>query len=369
MRGLMIAVLACAAVAAWALPPRVENAERAQQSTIASTGFQLELERARKAAIDANEVRKRLIWLDNMERVAAQTDAPVVVGVDFQVSEDLLREVETSVREGVNAAELKTRVGFFVQHANAASRTRRYGGASLSNEYYVGANDGGGFCYKLVGVRETRAVERLETTPKHLGACALYGSFGMPGAGVAEWMASGGVLYAAETGYSSEVFGLRTLFGVRGREGGHLYNRSFEVEACAAGAVEACEGLFLQPLAPRASRRSIPVATFTEANAYEAALNEPALHHLRDEFGDERFAQFWTSEQGVSEAFESAFGVTVSEWTMAYVQARYGALERGPRIAGFDAFGAVVFALLATLWALYAARRRAGPARDEPVAA
>ncbi len=51
---------------------------------------------------------------------------------------------------------------------------------------------------------------------------------------------------------------------------------------------------------------------------------------LEAEFGGERFARFWTSDQDVEEAFAAAFGEPIEMWTMRWAQDRMGAQKAGP---------------------------------------
>ena len=53
---------------------------------------------------------------------------------------------------------------------------------------------------------------------------------------------------------------------------------------------------------------------------------------LEAEFGAERFARFWTSDQSVDEAFLGAFGEPMEEWTMRWAQGLMGFHKTGPSI-------------------------------------
>jgi len=51
---------------------------------------------------------------------------------------------------------------------------------------------------------------------------------------------------------------------------------------------------------------------------------------LEAEFGTERFARFWTSDQPVDQAFLEAFGEPIEEWTMGWGQGLMGYHKAGP---------------------------------------
>ncbi len=51
---------------------------------------------------------------------------------------------------------------------------------------------------------------------------------------------------------------------------------------------------------------------------------------LEAEFGRDRFARFWTSDQTVEDAFVTAFGEPIGVWTMRWAQDRMGYQKAGP---------------------------------------
>jgi hypothetical protein len=48
---------------------------------------------------------------------------------------------------------------------------------------------------------------------------------------------------------------------------------------------------------------------------------------LEKEFGPERFQRFWSSEQGLEEAFQAAFGESIGAWTMRWARDKIGPME------------------------------------------
>ena len=57
-----------------------------------------------------------------------------------------------------------------------------------------------------------------------------------------------------------------------------------------------------------------------------------ALSDLVVEFGTDRFAAFWTSEQPVPEAFTDAFGLSLSEWLQKWAVNQFGPIRNGPGV-------------------------------------
>ncbi len=53
---------------------------------------------------------------------------------------------------------------------------------------------------------------------------------------------------------------------------------------------------------------------------------------LEAEFGRDRFARFWTSDQTVEDAFTAAFGEPIEVWTMRWAQDRMGVQKAGPSV-------------------------------------
>jgi hypothetical protein len=54
------------------------------------------------------------------------------------------------------------------------------------------------------------------------------------------------------------------------------------------------------------------------------------MSDLEGEFGRDRFARFWTSDQPVEDAFVSAFDEPIEMWTMRWAQDRMGYQKAGP---------------------------------------
>jgi hypothetical protein len=78
---------------------------------------------------------------------------------------------------------------------------------------------------------------------------------------------------------------------------------------------------------------------------------------LEREFGEERFRQFWTSDQDVVAAFQSAFRVSPGVWVQAWAS-RYYATDLSVLEATIGNWGATVAAVLASLLAVSMIARR-----------
>ncbi len=53
------------------------------------------------------------------------------------------------------------------------------------------------------------------------------------------------------------------------------------------------------------------------------------MSDLEAEFGRDRFARFWTSDQSVEDAFAAAFDEPIGAWTMRWAQDRMGPQKSG----------------------------------------
>jgi len=82
------------------------------------------------------------------------------------------------------------------------------------------------------------------------------------------------------------------------------------------------------------------------------------LSDVAAEFGAERFAAFWTSDEDVPEAFEAAFGIPLGEWVVSWSDAHFARTAAGPAISSTAASGTIMLMMLCTLFAGVWARRR-----------
>jgi len=96
-----------------------------------------------------------------------------------------------------------------------------------------------------------------------------------------------------------------------------------------------------------------PPPAFTQTATY-------LLGDLEREYGAERFGRFWRSQDDVAEAFATAFGRPIGDWTAAWVAAHLGTVIPGPALPRQASFGTVLALLLGALAAGAWQRRRVG---------
>lgn len=233
--------------------------------------------------------------------------------------------------------------------------------------------------------RINRALDRMLWTgpdstlaPNPLGPCLLHAKYGSPGEGMFRWLRAGG--YALAEGsmgtwnwsrrrYLPAYDISRVVF--LGWFGSGL---SQDGLACAGGKEESC----LRAL-PGMAKGGTPTVVlpwplgeigFSEPEDFPLAYSGRGslsrfgragarlLYDLEEEFGPERFARFWKSDQDVETAFEAAFGKPIEDWLMGWLQARWGVPEVG---AGVPLQASLLSFLTVGLFAglaLYMGRRK-----------
>ena len=140
-----------------------------------------------------------------------------------------------------------------------------------------------------------------------------------------------------------------------------------ESERCTTGNAEVCAALFLDPdrVNPAAAQRrritrlAPAIYAGTSRSSPFTYLDDAfLLSDLEAEFGRDAFQRFWTSDQNVRAAFETAFGVDPGTWIVGRLDAR-GAIEHAtpaPRPA--TAFGSLLLISTVTGLGVLVQRRR-----------
>ena len=229
----------------------------------------------------------------------------------------------------------------------------------------------------------TQTLEAPETIDALLGPCAYVASFGAPGAHVAEWLRSGGWSLARIAAWDStsppwtprsdaraywfrdqlatigdpnwqtrQVIGLSGLACIAGETG-----RCAE----AAGA-EAHE-------TPRDTAWSNSVVSTHGASAYFllfairptplGAGDARLLSDMVRSIGDSAFRRFWTSDEGVTQAFRDASGESLDAWVRTWALHTYGPVPAGPSVPAQGLLaGAVAIAAGLALAIMLERRRR-----------
>ena len=263
-------------------------------------------------------------------------------------------------------------VGIFVLVVPEAAPSEGVG-----DEYYVGTRlDGAGsvrpYCLAALLVRDRNA-ERL-TGPAWvgrlygpdgvpvtvanamtlLGPCAYFHGYGAPGEEIATWLKAGAIVRGAAASVTPNLRATE----LPGRFGAFKYAElhvSLRGQHCLEGSLAACRAAFLDVGAPEwlmLVRGEPEVPELWHYNPYAALdfrVAEPALFaDLEREFGAERFRRFWTSQEDVAAAFQSAFGVAPELWMQTWARSYYGEGRRSLR-AGVGDWTVTLLLVLAAL--------------------
>jgi len=120
--------------------------------------------------------------------------------------------------------------------------------------------------------------------------------------------------------------------------GDRAYGRESPVgEGCLAGHIDACRRAVLDPTA-YVDPDSYPELEEWISSGYARPVGpfggreRTWTGDLETEFGRDRFARFWTSDQDVEDAFTAAFGEPIELWTMRWAQDRMGVQKAGPSV-------------------------------------
>jgi len=358
-------------VALWALPPRAREDWFPGTSRTLFESF--EEDRAFRKILrevqHSSAVYKKLVWNDSIEvlaRLARGGGQGIWAQLPDSVPPDSRSTLEEAVRRqlqdsGLTVPQVPVGVALMDPRYGVHPDTPdRYAGGS-GWEIFVNRDAGESYCFLVNPVYDTdsvsarRALARLlwsgpdsSLVPNPVGPCILHAKYGNPGDGTFSWLRSGGYQLAegsmgpwvqrdlAHVDPVSRGFGTRLA-----------YRLSPHGAACVQGAKDVCLKLFRMvngggyrsyndlwssELSPPGA---FPVAYRTRGSLSGIGLGGEEtglLFRLEEEFGEERFREFWTSDQDVEVAFQAAFGEPVEEWLVRWAQARWGELDLGPRI-------------------------------------
>jgi hypothetical protein len=208
------------------------------------------------------------------------------------------------------------------------------------------------------------------------GTCEPYAKYGQPGPAISTWLEAGAIRFGTRRG--PQAVGPRVarswfeevdapIFGLK-RD--RLLDSSPAGGRCMAGDAGACLLAFLAPEigaewdADRDYIVANSPATHMGRSIFVSARNRAEAHLFADlegEFGTQAFSRFWTSEEAVPRAFESAFGEDAGAWMLRWVHAEIGAHQPGPGLrAGTPLLAILTLMALAATVSFMATRRRVG---------
>ncbi len=389
--------------AAWALPPRRygRNYSPSERTPEREQAVRLRQEIGR---LDRHYQRLlRRDSLVSMVGTAQGEGRSYVFGASGEYDADSLRVVEEAFSrevERVVGGTSKVTAGFYLYRPREWTHeglkedgrgiTLYYGGYE---EFYAGSEDGEAYCLQAFPVRGQFSsvyrnlqpvlaeVEAMGGANNMLGPCIFHLRYGHPSEAVFQWLRDGGYRLAQErVSYEArrqlELFRERydwmRIFGARVG-----YRFSIDAETCLAGDADACERSILDIANPRsdgrefyASRFEIPASQVDMPVSYYDYRYFPEIYggfdrgflaDIETEFGPDRFQRFWTSEEELAEAFESAFGVPLGDWVMSWAQERLGKIETTPTLPlQASSLSILIMGLLAALVGVVAQRRAVG---------
>jgi len=195
--------------------------------------------------------------------------------------------------------------------------------------------------------------------PNTFRFCRHFAKHGKPGPEILAWLRSGASSFGARpypVDYHLQLGRgpARGPFGKPSRGIGLLPPRSLN---CLAGDQRACEEIVLSFEVRSISTNGIPLAVqdflsgspvdflggFPRLQPELLGLEQYLFFAMEDEFGPDRFGEFWRSTLEPAEAFEEAFGEPLGGWVMGWLRSHMDPSPRGPGVP----FQATVYSLLA----------------------
>ncbi len=326
--------------------PRVVRASRSADQQVWR-----QLDRQRRA------VESELDYLAELDQLAeaASLDTDRVtgawVGLNPELSEGEADEMVGEEAAAFRIVDPRVHIGAVFFSAGRAGDGLR--SASVGTNHILRAGGPEPFCFVSVVRFPRKELRSLPFTgfdqPNALGPCAFFGLMGSPGEGIVQWLEGGGYdlgwLYAGWP--EGQPFRTRRGFTEEGIGAEAMDRGAYNRDACASGALEVCAELFLSPLdhevLPSPHEGLYRSPRYVQMSKGVGARGLAILADLRADFGDDAFADFWSSDALVESAFEDAFGISVADWMHAWVLQHYGPLEPGPAPQSGTA-------LLAALW-------------------
>jgi hypothetical protein len=189
------------------------------------------------------------------------------------------------------------------------------------------------------------------------GPCVFWARYGAPGDGVQAWLQHGGYHFAWEPAalLTQSVAEPRQLFGMR------PYSEVNDANgiACRAGEVASCVAAITSPNPDSLINSAFVPTGRLSWPQYRFGIREGVLlAHLEQEFGRERFAAFWQSDQPLEPAFLAAFGTPLGEWVMDWARRYYGPATRSARVSVLSAVLTLLTCAVLAAVAVAIGRRR-----------
>lgn len=327
----------------------------------------------------ATEVYRRIVWADSVvPMVTGSTPPPAALIVhDGHLPEAQKDRYVQMVEAEVEALGPRSDMRFaaVLLDRTIGRRPETGSGGFDRSETFVGTENGHPYCLQLRIVnegdalvhtvaRELAGLDHVLPVSNSLGPCAFYLRYGVPGERVEAWLALGGAAMAQERGDEERPalrLRSRSLLGMRWGD------RPFDIDRCYTGDAPSCDQVFEQGRSrDRVIARNLEIAEHSPAlwPGYRSGWHQISsddgwlLFDLEEEFGEEAFSRFWTSDEEILPAFESAFGISAGEWLVSWISQRSELDSRGPALHRAATSGSVAFIFVLLLLAFSQQRKR-----------
>lgn len=327
----------------------------------------------------AEGVLKRFHWNDiALERLFTEAEDGLAFaggGSMTQEAMDAYRDHIAEELESLPVRDREAKVGVFWMDINEGSyhttTTLRY---SAIAEYYIGERDGTPYCFVLYPAHPAymedrririRSVAAGWIYGSGVAGCRLVAQFGHPGEKVLEWLEVGAMSFGTGLRHPDrDYYRWRFIRGPLGRSNWSRANQRIELDRCMSGQAEGCLELVLTPInesirpkAERSIEQQSPLTTMY-ARSSLGSTGSYLFQDLIEEFGPEAFDRFWSSDLGVEESFEAAFGLPMGDWLVSWMQDNLGSFLSGPRLTQSARFGGLLTVMLLGLGSGLWYRRR-----------
>jgi hypothetical protein len=269
---------------------------------------------------------------------------------------------------------MQARIGVFVVDPDFGTYGRNTfdNGYNADRIYYAGVDGRGPYCIVVqrlqaqtdsLGMRSTglRFSERRyrDNIYRHksnvLGPCVFWAKYGAPGPALGKWLGEGAARFASTP--AAELWDRWP--DVHTGDWWYTstdYMWSLAGQACRAGDASRCVDAMSVP-----DDNDGGTLSLTALNSSEFYSNGSGslIAHAESEFGPDRFATFWHSNDAPASAFEKAFGRPMGEWVRNVMQTYFQKITRTPRMSLFT-----VVTSLVTIAAFFYAGMRTMQARQ-----
>jgi hypothetical protein len=285
---------------------------------------------------------RRLTWLDSMTSAldANQSTPKVVMLVPASADAEAYEAFEGRLMDELgHFGERRADFGVFLTAPSKPSPKPPYypGWDHEHDEYYVGSHAGRAYCFVArLSANPTRALRnggwggsRIFGPESILGPCGYVLRYGLPGPFLSEWLKTGSFSRGMNPPRRT-VSRTAVRRDDDGRWKAKMVGGSLAGHSCVRREVSSCATIFL---APKATEEGVALQlTAAVPELWEVAgvhtnhlqyIDNQMFAELEAEFGQDRFARFWSSGKTAPEAFEEAFGVAPGVWVQAWARGYY----------------------------------------------